>query len=56
MAVDNAQNAAILAVQIMAVADPALQAKIIGFKEDLAKKIEKANSELAALKFPFKTN
>lgn len=56
VAVDNAQNAAILAVQIMATGDKKLREKLIVFKENLAKKIEKANSELAKIKFPFKTN
>jgi len=50
MALDGAKNAAILAVQILAAADPALFAKFEGFKADLAKKIAKANEELAQIK------
>jgi 5-(carboxyamino)imidazole ribonucleotide mutase len=50
MALDGAKNAAILAVQILSVADSALFAKFEGFKADLASKIAKANEELAAIK------
>ena len=56
VALDNARNAAILAAQIMANGDKKLQEKIIAFKADLAQKIEKANRELAEVKFKFKTN
>lgn len=56
VAMDNAKNAAILATQIMATGDPALFQKIVDFKADLAKKITKANEELAAVQFKFKTN
>jgi 5-(carboxyamino)imidazole ribonucleotide mutase len=56
VAIDGAQNAAILACQILATADAALRSKLVAFKAGLAKKIEKANSDLAAVKFPFKTN
>ena len=56
VALDNAKNAAILATQIMANGNKTLQEKIIAFKADLAKKIEKANRELAEIKFKFKTN
>lgn len=56
VAIDGAQNAAILACQIMATADAALRAKLVDFKKNLAKKIEKANTDLASVKFPFKAN
>ena len=56
VALDGAHNAAILAAQIMATADPLLREKIISYKADLAKKIKKANEELAQIKMPFKTN
>ena len=56
VALDGAQNAAILAVQILGVGDKALREKMIAFKADLAGKIEKANAELAGIKMPFKTN
>ena len=56
VALDGAKNAAILAAQIIATGDAAVKAKVAAFKADLAKKIEAANRELAAIKMPFKTN
>lgn len=56
VALDGARNAAILAVQMMAIGDEALMAKFIHFKEDLKGKIIEANQELAKLKFTHKTN
>ncbi|MBQ5803575.1 MAG: 5-(carboxyamino)imidazole ribonucleotide mutase [Bacteroidales bacterium] len=56
VALDGAKNAAILAVQMLAVADEALFAKFEEFKADLASKIAKANKELAAIKYDYKTN
>ena len=53
---DGAQNAGILAAQILATADEQLMEKIIGYKADLAKKIVQANQELASVKFEYKTN
>jgi len=53
---DGAQNAGILAVQILATADDELQQKVIAFKENLAKKIVEANEELASVRFEYKTN
>ena len=54
---DAAQNAGLLAVQILATADADLMKKVIEYKEDLAKKIVEANQELAAVKkFEYKTN
>ena len=50
MALDGAKNAAIFAVQILASADSDLFARFEGFKSDLAKKISKANEELAQIK------
>ncbi len=54
--IDGAQNAAILAVQMIATGDEALQAKLLEHKEDLKKKIVKANEELAKVKYKFKVN
>lgn len=54
--IDGAMNAGILAVQMMAVGDEALQAKMVQFKEDLKVKIVKANEALKEVKFKFKTN
>ena len=53
---DGAQNAGILAAQILATSDDSLMKKIIEYKADLAKKIVQANQELAAVKYEFKTN
>lgn len=49
-------NAGILAVQMLAVSDVALQQKLADYKEGLKKKIVKANEELAAVSFKYKTN
>jgi 5-(carboxyamino)imidazole ribonucleotide mutase len=56
VAVNGAQNAGILAVQMMAIGDQQLAVKLIAFKEDLKLKIEKANKDLSEIKFKFKTN
>lgn len=56
VAVNGAQNAGILAVQMMALGDQQLAAKLETFKENLKSKIEKANKELTEVKFKFKTN
>ncbi|MDR2039088.1 MAG: 5-(carboxyamino)imidazole ribonucleotide mutase [Bacteroidales bacterium] len=53
---DGAQNAGILASQILAVADNELMDKIVAFKAGLEKKIVQANNELASVKFEYKTN
>jgi len=54
--VNGALNAAILAVEIMALADEELANKFADYKSGLSQKIEKANKELAEVKFKFKTN
>ena len=56
VAMNGAQNAAILACQIMATADKALAEKIVGYKAELAAKIEKANLELSKIERPMKVN
>jgi 5-(carboxyamino)imidazole ribonucleotide mutase len=56
MALDNAKNAAIFATQILAAGDPAMMAKVVAFKDELAEKIDKANRDLSAIKMPFKVN
>ena len=56
VALDGAKNAAILAMQILAVEDKDLFAKFEKFKQDLASKIAKANKDLAQIKYNFKTN
>ena len=49
-------NAAILAVQMLALADIELSTRLTVYKENLKKKIEKANEELKEVKFEYKTN
>jgi 5-(carboxyamino)imidazole ribonucleotide mutase len=54
--INASMNAALLAVQILANGDEALQTKLIEYKEGLKKKIVKANQELSQVKFAYKTN
>lgn len=54
--VNGAQNAAILAVEMLALSDEALAARLAAYKEGLKDKIVKANAELAAVEYRFKTN
>ncbi len=56
VAMDNSLNAGILAAQIIATGEPEIFEKVVRYKADLAKKIEKANKDLAEIKFTFKTN
>lgn len=49
-------NAAISAVQILALADPALANRFDKYREGLSAKIVKANEELKQVEYPFKTN
>jgi 5-(carboxyamino)imidazole ribonucleotide mutase len=52
--INGAQNAAILAAEILAIADETLQHSLSKFKEDLKTKIIKANEELGQVKFEYK--
>ena len=54
--VNGAQNAAILAAQMIALSDKQLAQKLKDYKEGLKGKIVKANAELVEVKFKFKTN
>ena len=54
--VNGAQNAAILAVEMLALSDEALAERLAAYKNVLKEKIEKANKELAEVKYQFKTN
>ena len=54
--INGALNAGILAVQMLAVGDEQLQGKLADYKENLKKKIVKANEELAQVSFKYKTN
>jgi 5-(carboxyamino)imidazole ribonucleotide mutase len=54
--IDGAQNAGILAVQMLALADADLAKRLTNFKESLKEKIVKANEELKSIQYDFKTN
>lgn len=54
--INGAMNAGILAAQMLAIGDSELQKKVIEFKESLKEKIVKANEELSAIQYDFKTN
>ena len=54
--VNGALNAAILAAQMLAVADASLAEKLAAYKEGLKDKIVRANAELAGVNYQFKTN
>ncbi len=54
--INAAENAALLAVQMMATGDPELYTRLEEYKESLKNKIVKANEELAAIKYAYKTN
>lgn len=56
MGVNGAQNAAILAAEMLALSDTELAARMTAYKQGLKSKIEKANQELAEVKYQFKTN
>lgn len=56
VALDGGQNAGILAVQILAAGNDELLKSVIAYKENLKNKILKANQELSAIKFDYKTN
>lgn len=54
--INGALNAAILALQIISTDNEELQNKLAAYKNDLKSKIVKANEELSAIKYKFKTN
>ena len=54
--VNGAQNAAVLACEMLALTDTALAERMRAYKAGLAQKIVKANQELAEVQFKFKTN
>ena len=56
VAVNGALNAAILAAEMIALSDAELHQKMVDYKENLKKKIEKANADLSEVKFKHKTN
>jgi 5-(carboxyamino)imidazole ribonucleotide mutase len=54
--VNAAQNAGILAAQIIGAGDGEIMKEVIKYKEGLKKKIVEANEELKKIKYPYKTN
>ena len=54
--VNGSLNAALLAVEMLALADDEIAARLAEYKSGLGAKIEKANKELAEVKYDFKTN
>lgn len=54
--VNGAQNAAILAAQIIGLADSTVAQKVASYKAGLGAKIEKANQDLAQVKYDYKVN
>ncbi len=54
--VNAAQNAAILAVEMLALGDADIARRLNDYKQGLKAKIEKANKDLAEVKYEFKTN
>lgn len=54
--VNGALNAAILAVEMLALSDEKLANRFIAYKEGLKQKIVKANEDLSQVNYQFKTN
>lgn len=54
--VNGAMNAAILAAEMIALADEEVAARVADYKSGLGEKIEKANRELAEVKYDYKVD
>jgi 5-(carboxyamino)imidazole ribonucleotide mutase len=54
--VNGAQNAAILALEMLALSDEDVARRLAEYKSGLKAKIEKANSDLMEIKYEYKTN
>ncbi len=54
--INAGMNAAVLAVQMLALSDPELAARFDVYRKGLVDKIVKANEELKEVKYKFKTN
>ena len=54
--INAAQNAAILASQILGLSDDRISKKLVRYKEGLNNKISKANKDLLKLKYDFKVD
>ena len=52
--INAGMNAAVTAVQILALSDPELAARYEGYRSTLSKKIVKANEELKEVKYEYK--
>ena len=56
VALNGAMNAAILAIQMLALANDDLASRFADYKRNLAQKVVKANADLAEVKYEYKTN
>lgn len=56
VAINGAMNAAILATEMLALCDEAVAKRMADYKTTLGQKIEKANRDLAEVKYDYKTN
>ncbi|MDR1678909.1 MAG: 5-(carboxyamino)imidazole ribonucleotide mutase [Prevotellaceae bacterium] len=54
--INAAQNAAILAIQMLSADNAELKTKLAAYKESLKTKIVEANEELRKISYPYKTN
>jgi 5-(carboxyamino)imidazole ribonucleotide mutase len=54
--INGAQNAGILAAQIIATGNEEIMNEVVKYKESLKKKIVEANEELQKVKYDYKTN
>lgn len=54
--VNGAMNAAVLATEMLALADADIAQRLATYKDGLKQKIEKANKDLAEVKYEYKTN
>lgn len=54
--INGGLNAALLAVEMLALSDERIAARLAKYKKSLSGKIVKANAELAEVKYKFKTN
>lgn len=54
--INASMNAAILAMEMIALTDAGVAERLAVYKSGLSKKIEKANAELAEIKYTYKTN
>lgn len=54
VAINGAQNAAVLAMQIIANNDPEMMQRVVEYKKSLKNKIVKANAELSKLEYQYK--